>query len=158
MSAISGMWHGKGRNLNVLQAEWLWSYMERKILIWSWSTRTPSTPLVEGSDQRIDFELAAVACLHGLTPPISLMNSTWRCTLTFVSISDHPLLHHWSSVARAFPLSMTGHFRLLPLVPWTDYFGIHITSRHSTSKDVFSLSFCITIKRLRVSCHLDTST
>ena len=66
--------------------------------------------------QRVDFKLAVLhadVCMVWY-PPISLMNSTWRWSLTLVNFIYGSATSS-SLIARAFPPSVTGYFRLFPL-------------------------------------------
>jgi len=49
-------------------------------------------------------------------PPISKMNSKFQLSLKLVNVCDQSRYHHWLSVTRRFPPSVTGNFRLLHLV------------------------------------------
>jgi len=82
---------------------------------------------------RIRFKLAVLAQKRLYTPTdsprpvyLSLMNSTWRWTLTLVNVYDQPRHRHWLFVVRAFPSLMTGQFRLPPFAFNTVCVGVLI--------------------------------
>jgi len=83
---------------------------------------------------------------------------TVSCLFSSFNVCDAPLCqHHWLSVARAFPPSLTAHFPLLPLVPGTFLVNCRNKLYDKSTTNRMELKGYVIVDRLVVNSH-DSST